>query len=74
MKSHPIKAFREKQKPKLSQERLALLLGVARTTVARWETGTRKVDEEKLSIVASHTGISPGILRPDLAKLMKSKE
>jgi transcriptional regulator with XRE-family HTH domain len=67
---HPLKAYRDAQDPPLSQERLADLLGVARTTVARWETGTRKVDQELLLKIAEATGIAPADLRPDLAALL----
>lgn len=68
---HPLKTYRNNQDPPLSQEQLADQLGVARTTVARWETGTRKVDTEKLSDIAEKTGIAPADLRPDLAELLK---
>jgi len=68
---HPLKAFRETQAPPLTQEQLADLLGVSRTTVARWETGTRKLGKDWLSKVAKKTGIAPAKLRPDLAALMR---
>lgn len=67
---HPLKVFRENQEPPLSQGDLAVLLGVARETVTRWESGSRKIDEQKLPIVAEKTGISPRELRPDLAELL----
>jgi transcriptional regulator with XRE-family HTH domain len=67
---HPLKAFRERQDPPLSQDDLAGLLGVARETVTRWESGARKIDEKKLPVVAGKTGISPKELRPDLAELL----
>lgn len=67
---HPLKAFREKQNPPLSQGELADLLGVARETVTRWESGTRKITEQKLPAVSEKTGISPRELRPDLAELL----
>lgn len=51
----------------LSQRQLAELVGVQRETVARWETGERHIDTEKLTRVATVTGISPRALRPDLA-------
>ena len=68
--THPLKAFRENQEPPLSQGDLAVLLGVARETVTRWESGSRKIDEQKLPVVAEKTGISRSVLRPDLAELM----
>jgi transcriptional regulator with XRE-family HTH domain len=68
---HPLKAFRENHTPPLSQEQLAELLGVSRVTVTRWESGTRKIHDEKLPIVSAKTGIAPAKLRPDLAELMR---
>jgi transcriptional regulator with XRE-family HTH domain len=68
---HPLKIFRNKQEPRLSQGRLADQLGVWRTTVARWETGKQKVDRKLLPKVTEATGISPAELRPDLADLFK---
>jgi transcriptional regulator with XRE-family HTH domain len=70
---HPLKAFREKQQPPLSQEDLAALFGVTKPTVSRWETGTRKIDRDLLEIVAGKTGIDPRELRPDLARLFESE-
>jgi transcriptional regulator with XRE-family HTH domain len=67
---HPLKTFREKQSPPISQGELAELLGVARETVTRWESGARKIKQQSLPIVAEKTGISPRELRPDLAELM----
>lgn len=68
---HPLKAFREKQEPPLSQGDLAGLLGVERETVTRWESGARKVSEQKLSLVSEKTGIPKRELRPDLAEVMR---
>jgi len=68
--THPLRAYRENQEPKLSQAALAQELGVNRLTVVRWETGARKIDKSKLSDVSSKTGIPTKELRPDLAELM----
>ena len=65
----PLKAFRKKQN--LSQQQLASLLDVDRVTVARWETGIRKIGAEKLSDISAKTGIPRTKLRPDLAALMR---
>jgi len=59
------------QEPPLSQQALADLLGVKRETVNRWESGARKIDEEKLPTVAEKTGLAPAVLRPDLAALLR---
>ena len=69
---HPLKAFRKKQKPPLTQGQLAVLLEVSRATVNRWETCAREIDEDKLLVVAEKTGIPPRDLRPDLARLLDS--
>lgn len=67
MVTHPLKSFRTQKR--LTQLELAGLLDVARTTVARWETG-RRIDETLLPRVAERTGIAPYVLRPDLARLL----
>lgn len=64
--THPLKSYREKQTPKLSQAALADRLGVARLTVIRWETGERKIDQSLLPGVSEKTGIPAKELRPDL--------
>lgn len=71
---HPLKTFRERHDPPLSQQQLAEELNVARETVTRWETGARKIDDEILPKVAEFTGIHPGRLRPDLAALLGMKK
>lgn len=71
---HPLRAYRETQEPPLSQNSLAEKLGVVRETVARWESGTRKIDEQKLSEVSRVTGIPAAQLRPDLAELLRAAE
>ena len=68
--THPLKAFRERQAPVLSQSDLAALVGVTRVTVTRWESGKRKTDDKQLPTVSEKTGIPKQILRPDLAVLM----
>jgi transcriptional regulator with XRE-family HTH domain len=71
---HPLKAFRESQDPPLSQQQLADLVGVDRVTVTRWESGSRKIEAERLPVIAEKTGIAPSDLRPDLADLMRFPE
>ncbi len=66
---HPLKTYRVGAR--LTQLKLAELLDVTRTTIARWESGTRKIDEDRLMAVSEKTGISKTDLRPDLAALMR---
>ena len=53
---------------------LAQFLEESRPTVHRWETGARKIDEQKLSKIAEKTGIPPRELRPDLAALIEGEQ
>lgn len=69
MSAHPIAVWRKAQD--LTQADLAKKLGVKRTTIARWETGARKIDQELLSSVSKKTGIPASQLRPDLAKILE---
>lgn len=64
--THPLRAYRETQTPRLSQAGLAQKLGVARLTVLRWETGERKIDPSLIESVSTQTGIPAKELRPDL--------
>ena len=65
---HPLKAYRARAR--LTQLKLSELLGVSRTTVARWEARTRQVDRDLLQAVSDKTGIPKRDLRPDLAELV----
>lgn len=65
---HPLRAYRDREK--LTQLELAEKLGVERETVARWETGVRKIDDDLLPAVSEKTQIPRGELRPDLARLL----
>jgi transcriptional regulator with XRE-family HTH domain len=71
MDTNPLKVFRDSRAPPLSQKDLAGLIGVSRETVARWETGARKVDDALLHRVTELTGIPATELRPDLVKLLE---
>ena len=71
---HPLKTYREKQEPPLSQADLAKLLNVSFITVWRWEAHKRSIDERLLPSVSEKTGISRDKLRPDLAELLRQPE
>jgi transcriptional regulator with XRE-family HTH domain len=73
MSSHPLKQYREKQRPPLTQAQLARRYGVQRESLSRWETGTRKIDEALVPMISEDTGIPASKLRPDLAALMRSR-
>lgn len=62
--THPLKAYRAKAG--LTQLDLADRLGVTRTSVARWETGARKIDANLVAKISRETGIGVLELRPDL--------
>ncbi len=64
---HPIKAYRERQQPTLSQERFADRIGVTRFTVIRWESGA-PIGEKELPLVSKEIGIPAKELRPDLVE------
>jgi transcriptional regulator with XRE-family HTH domain len=67
--NHPLKTYRAKNS--LTRAALARLLKVSKTTVARWEEGIRKIDENKIPIVSSITGIPAKELRPDLVNRLE---
>jgi DNA-binding XRE family transcriptional regulator len=56
--AHPLKTFRKKHNPPLSQEDLASLLGVDRVTVARWELQHRFPERKFWKAIEDVTGIS----------------
>lgn len=71
MNAHPLKAYRAAHR--LTQGALAHQLGVERETLARWETGVRKPDVDRLASIAALTGIPARELRPDLAELIDAE-
>lgn len=66
---HPLRDYRERQTPPLTQEQLAKQLGTTKATVSRWETGERKPEPEELPKIEAKTGIPPRLLRPDIAEI-----
>lgn len=69
--THPIRAYRERQQPPISQGELGERIGVTRFTVGRWEDGGRP-DKDLLAKITEVTGVSARELRPDLAELMSA--
>lgn len=63
---HPLKTYRASQIPPMRRASLARLLKVSKTTIARWEKGIRKIDEDLVPFVSKETGIPAKELRPDL--------
>ncbi len=57
-----IKELRTAQIPKMSQEKLAKLLGVGRTTVTMWENGSNEPDNAMLVKLAEIFGVSTDYL------------
>lgn len=70
---HPLRAYRERQDPPLTQDALAELLGVSKAAVSRWESGIRKPDETACRVIREKTGISVRKLRPDLVELLATE-
>lgn len=66
---HPVRAFRLRQKPPLSQEHLASRIGIHKGNLSRIEAGQQRISEDLLPKIVAETGIPAAILRPDLAKL-----
>lgn len=67
---HPLRAYRESFRPKMSQAHLGKLVGATKTAVCRWESGERQIDPELLPKLVKATGIPARMLRPDLAQLL----
>lgn len=61
--SHPLETYRKKHS--MTRAALARHLSVSKTTIARWELGIRKIDEDLVPSIASITGIPAKELRPD---------
>jgi len=67
MEANPIKAYRERQIPPLSQGEFGDRVGVTRFTVLRWEKG-EPIDEKKLPAVSKEIGVPAKELRRDLVE------
>jgi transcriptional regulator with XRE-family HTH domain len=62
--SNPIRAYRKKHR--LSQQEVADLLGVARSTLQAWESGQNGITAEVAVKVESILGIDRVLIRPDI--------
>lgn len=69
-----LKDFRASQTPPLEVSDLAGRLNVSRSTVFRWESGVRKIDDRLLPKVVEVTGIPAKELRPDLVRILGEAE
>lgn len=56
----------------LSLDDLAVPLGVNKTTVMRWESGSHPIPLKRLAAVEKLTGIPKKKLRPDLVEMMRA--
>lgn len=65
--NHPLRKYRNRFDPPMSQTSLGNLIGVSKPTVSRWESRQRNIDVTLLLRVVSVTGIPARELRPDLA-------
>lgn len=65
--AHPIKSYRERHDPPLSQGQFSERVGVTRFTVIRWENGS-PIGEKELPAVSREIGIPAKELRPDLVE------
>lgn len=65
-----LQSYRKRHEPPLTRTQAAAQVPVSRTTWFRWESGARKIDQDKLPRVAEVTGIPAKELRPDLAELL----
>lgn len=58
MTQNPLKAWRDRQTPKISQEKLAELVGVRAMTVSRWERGGHLPNKKHWPKIEEATGIA----------------
>lgn len=68
--SHPLETYRKKRS--MTRAALARLLSVSKTTIARWEKGIRKIEENLVPNISSITGIPAKELRPDAVEKYES--
>lgn len=70
---NPIRSYRLRQTPPLTQEKLARKIGTTKANLSRVENGLQKVSEDLL-VRLSDLGIPAAELRPDLAQIFRSQK
>jgi len=70
MDTNPLKVWRNRQTPKISQGKLAELLGVRAMTVSRWERGNHLPNKRHWPKIEEATGIAAS----DLVEHVKTTE
>lgn len=66
---HPIRRFRLSRDPTITLADLADQVGTSKANLSRIENGHQEISEALLPKLADVTGIAPGVLRPDLARM-----
>lgn len=72
--SHPLRAYRNQHKPRISLDSLAKSIGRSKATLSRIETGKQDLTVDIARKIAAATGIPLRELRPDLAKEFETPE
>jgi transcriptional regulator with XRE-family HTH domain len=68
-----IRLLREAQSPKMSQQELAEILGLKRTSVTNIEQGNQKPTLETLYRICDHFGVEIGEVMPRLVEVLATK-
>lgn len=59
---HPIRAFRKKHRPRLTQAKFGEPLGVTKFAVSKWESWDRKIEPETAEKIEQTYGIDARVL------------
>lgn len=59
---HPLREYRSKHRPPLSQSKLGERLGVTKFAVSKWESGARNIEAPMAEKIEAETGIDARIL------------
>jgi hypothetical protein len=57
-KANPLRRWRLRRRPRLSQHQAAALLDVAPITVSNWERGDHRPNDASFEAITQHTGIT----------------